>query len=188
MLHLDERPELYDWLLNKQDEFASMYLESQLGFAEFSIRQGRFDYVDQLWKFYRDYDKSSFIYEDYQRFIALFKTAKDRRHIKILKDAEKQGFKSHEVIHPLHPLAHNLPSLPSEVIAREKEIEHLKALLNEPTQRTISIIGQSGVGKSYLAIELAKQLLGKKMCRDGNYWIDLRQLRSPEHLITQVTQ
>jgi DNA-binding SARP family transcriptional activator/predicted ATPase/Tfp pilus assembly protein PilF len=54
-----------------------------------------------------------------------------------------------------NPLPHNLPPL-TTFIGREQELSHLLAQLQQPDCRLLTLIGPGGIGKTRLAIEVAR--------------------------------
>ena len=75
-----------------------------------------------------------------------------------------------------HPLApNNLPTHLSKFIGREREIAHLKQRLAEC--RLITLTGSGGVGKTRLAIQVARELLPGYP--DGAWLVELAPLADP---------
>jgi predicted ATPase len=52
----------------------------------------------------------------------------------------------------------NLPILPTPLIGRDREVEQLVQLLQDPHCRLLSLVGPGGIGKTRLAIETATQV------------------------------
>lgn len=74
------------------------------------------------------------------------------------------------------PATHNLPSTPSSFIGRERELSVLRALL--PATRLLTLVGTGGCGKTRLALELARAVLGDRS--GGVWWVDLASVITPE--------
>lgn len=81
---------------------------------------------------------------------------------------------------------HNLPVENTPFVGREAEISNIKALLSDPTCRLVSVVGQGGMGKSTLALQVARQQVTNY--RDGVWYVPLAPLNSPEHIPTAVGQ
>src|SRR6266852_5825108 len=70
----------------------------------------------------------------------------------------------------------NLPQAVSELIGREAELEEVAALATE--HRLVSLVGAGGIGKTRLALEVARHLLPR--FPDGVFVAELGPLSSPE--------
>ena len=51
-----------------------------------------------------------------------------------------------------------LPTIHTTFLGRERELEEIAALLTDPAVRLLTLIGVGGVGKTRLAIEVARRL------------------------------
>ncbi len=81
------------------------------------------------------------------------------------------------------------PTPPTTFIGREEELAKLTAMLANPQDRLITILGPGGAGKTRLLIEAIRQAAetpGRFM--DGVYFIPLADLSSPAFLPTTVAQ
>jgi predicted ATPase/transcriptional regulator with XRE-family HTH domain len=76
---------------------------------------------------------------------------------------------------PLHPghsrTTFNLPAPLLPLIGRASELEQLQALLHDPGVRLITLLGPPGVGKTRLALQVAREVQHQFV--DGGFWIDL---------------
>ncbi len=54
---------------------------------------------------------------------------------------------------------HNLPPQPNQIVGRIEELAQIQALLADPANRLLTLLGPGGVGKTRLAIQLAHQRL-----------------------------
>ncbi|MBZ0305206.1 MAG: tetratricopeptide repeat protein, partial [Anaerolineae bacterium] len=88
---------------------------------------------------------------------------------------ENRGRARHQTV-----TAH-IPTLTTPLLAREKEIAEMTALLHDPACRLLAVIGPGGIGKTSLAIhQLADQY------RDGAYFVPLAPLTSADYIIPTV--
>ncbi|MCC6612731.1 MAG: tetratricopeptide repeat protein [Anaerolineae bacterium] len=71
-----------------------------------------------------------------------------------------------------------LPTTP--FIGRESELAELCALLREPDRRLITLVGPGGIGKTRLALELARKM--QRQYDDGAYFVSLAGLVSAEEI------
>jgi predicted ATPase/DNA-binding SARP family transcriptional activator len=81
---------------------------------------------------------------------------------------------------------HNLPALRGEFIGRQAEIERLIALLAQPSQRLLTLVGMGGVGKTRLSQEIAGQLHAAGFFLDGVYFIELAGIAATDALPIQL--
>src|SRR5215203_206309 len=82
--------------------------------------------------------------------------------------------------HPWRALHRHLTNLPAQVtsfIGREKDLEHVRALLSKDTVRLLTLVGSPGIGKTRLAQEAATQLL--EQFEDGVFLVSLAPVIDP---------
>src|SRR5512146_971089 len=78
----------------------------------------------------------------------------------------------------------NLPMLPTPLIGRQREIEELGELLNDPNCRLLTLVGPGGLGKTRLAIEPAAQ--SQAVFEDGVFFVPLAPLSSTRFIIPVI--
>jgi hypothetical protein len=71
----------------------------------------------------------------------------------------------------------NLPTLPTPLIGRERELAQLGAPLHQPDRRLVTLTGPGGIGKTRLALELAGAVL--EQFPDGIWLVELAPLAAP---------
>lgn len=82
-------------------------------------------------------------------------------------------------------LPHNLPS-PTIFVGRERELAHLPSRLSQPDCRLLTLVGPGGIGKTRLAIEVARRCLqpvfepGEAGFADGVYFVNLAPVGASE--------
>ena len=79
---------------------------------------------------------------------------------------------------------HNLPLQPTPFIGRETEKAQAADLLQDPSRRLLTLVGPGGIGKTRLALEIAKMQLDSY--GDGIYFVNLAPVTSPELIITAM--
>jgi predicted ATPase len=82
-----------------------------------------------------------------------------------------------------HKSFHSIPAIPNSLIGREKNIEELIALLDNPAHRLVTLTGPGGIGKTRLAIEIATRLQGAYP--DGAAYVPLAPVR--DHTLVAET-
>ena len=75
---------------------------------------------------------------------------------------------------------HNLPAQLTTCVGREQDVATVVALLRRPHVRLLNMIGTAGIGKTRLAIEVARDVLDD--FADGLSFVSLASIRSP-HLV-----
>jgi predicted ATPase/DNA-binding winged helix-turn-helix (wHTH) protein len=76
----------------------------------------------------------------------------------------------------------NLPAPVSQLIGRDGELAEVKSLLD--AHRLVTLIGPGGIGKTRLALEVARHLLPQ--CADGVWLVDLAALSDGSLVLTAV--
>jgi DNA-binding XRE family transcriptional regulator len=87
---------------------------------------------------------------------------------------------AHLVLHS----SHNLPAYSSSFIGREAEVAALSALLLQPGVRLLSVTGPPGIGKTRLAVEVAR--LASVHMWDSALFIDLATASDPDVLASSI--
>lgn len=82
------------------------------------------------------------------------------------------------------PTLGNLPSMLTPFIGREPEIASVSKLLQGSQCRLLTLIGPGGIGKTRLAIEVARRT--KELFPDGIWFVPLASLNSSEYLIPMI--
>ena len=72
---------------------------------------------------------------------------------------------SYLVSHGSAPPPHNLPAVLTPFIGRERELTEIGTRLQQPELRLLTLVGAGGMGKTRLALRVAKQILGI------GYWV-----------------
>lgn len=74
------------------------------------------------------------------------------------------------------------PTLP--IVGRAQEIAQISALLHDPQCRLLTVVGAGGMGKTRLALEVARRVEG--VFRDGAVFVELSPLVSADYLPSAV--
>ena len=77
-----------------------------------------------------------------------------------------------------------LPLPPTRLIGRTRELAELVALLSEPGNRLITMAGPGGVGKTRLALHVARA--AAPLFGDGVCFVPLAPIREPEQILTGI--
>lgn len=83
-----------------------------------------------------------------------------------------------------HRPRHNLPLRTTPFIGRTAEVTAINEFLTDPERRLVTILGPGGIGKSQLALEIAKDQLSS--FHHGVYFVPLISLDSPDQIVSAV--
>ena len=81
---------------------------------------------------------------------------------------------------------HNLPRQTTLFVGRHQELSELAHLLGDKNVPLITILGAGGMGKTRLALEVARTHL--RHFSDGVYFVPLASLSSAEHIIAAIAE
>ncbi len=98
-----------------------------------------------------------------------------------------QLLKGEELIHlrPLAP-AHNLPFSQTSFVNRKREIAQIRAIMQKPDCRLITLLGPGGWGKTRLAIQVAGGIL--EFFPDGIFFIPFEAGYSSNYMIPDIAR
>lgn len=85
----------------------------------------------------------------------------------------------------------NLPTLPTPFVGREQEIAEIVERLADPACRLLTLIGPGGIGKTRLAIEVARSAveassLATALFRDGCYFVPLQPVSDVANIAAAI--
>jgi predicted ATPase/transcriptional regulator with XRE-family HTH domain len=126
------------------------------------------------------------------------------RHLEILPDQhdlflkvarQDKRISSLEVIPPLADLApaillqrqkSSLPIFPTSFVGREHEIDILLNTLLDPACRLLTLTGPGGIGKTRIAVQVARRLETK--FSDGVYYFSMATISQPESILPTIAE
>ncbi len=79
---------------------------------------------------------------------------------------------------------HNLPKATTPFFGRTEEIHELLRELNEPSNRVVTLLGPGGIGKSRLALEVARQSL--HTYKDGVFHVDVGRNATAKQMLSAI--
>ncbi len=85
---------------------------------------------------------------------------------------------------PPRPPASNVPGAVTELVGRQPELAVLQNLLADPNARVVTLMGTGGVGKTRLALELARRL--EPEYEDGAALVRLERLTDPALVAAEI--
>lgn len=85
-----------------------------------------------------------------------------------------------------HKFSHTLPHFIAPLIGREKELTELYQFLGDPSERLITLVGPGGVGKTHLAIEVARKIREDRS--DSVCFISLSEIHDKNQMYQTVAQ
>jgi predicted ATPase len=89
----------------------------------------------------------------------------------------------------VEPISHNLPPQITPFIGRDKELLRLSRLLADKDSRLTTIVGAGGMGKTRLALEMARQTIDSPYVMrrlEGIYFVNLAPLTDPLNIVSTI--
>lgn len=83
-------------------------------------------------------------------------------------------------------IPNNLPNRQTSFIGRNKELSDLAIMLKDPAHRLITLVGWGGIGKSRLALKVAKEHLNSEIFANGIYHVSLESITKTSNLPTII--
>ena len=83
---------------------------------------------------------------------------------------------------------HNLPRAKTSFVGRDPELIELGLLLSEREVVLITLLGMGGIGKTRIALQLARQQLQDRNFPDGVYFVPLESLIEPNQVLLAIAQ
>jgi ATP/maltotriose-dependent transcriptional regulator MalT/transcriptional regulator with XRE-family HTH domain len=114
----------------------------------------------------------------------------DQHSIFIKVARQERGYSNLSAVPPLseigtspaaYQLRSNLPFFPTPFVGRENEIDVVSRQLLDPACRLLTLTGPGGVGKTRLAVEVARKL--EAVFKDGVFFLPMASVELPESII-----
>ncbi|MFC1996737.1 LuxR C-terminal-related transcriptional regulator [Chloroflexota bacterium] len=81
---------------------------------------------------------------------------------------------------------HNLPSQPTPLVGRQKELTEISHLIMDPGCQLLTLTGPGGIGKTRLALAAAEDQITAQTFHDGIFFIPLAGLSEGERIVSVI--
>lgn len=81
---------------------------------------------------------------------------------------------------------HNLPAQTTPFVGREAEVQAVVDLLNQPSNRLVTILGSGGMGKTRLSLAVAEVMLARY--DDGVFFVELAPALDRENILPAIAE
>jgi predicted ATPase/DNA-binding CsgD family transcriptional regulator len=103
-----------------------------------------------------------------------------------VEQAQALGLLGVESTSPAGAGKHNLPAQATPFVGRRQELSEIAALLNDGHTRLITILAPGGMGKTRLALEVARRQIGRYA--DGVIFVPLAPLSAAADIVTTTAE
>ncbi len=88
------------------------------------------------------------------------------------------------------PPRHNLPAQTTPLVGREEELAEVRARLQDPACRLLTILGPGGIGKTRLALRLAGDMVDTKktLFEHGGFFVPLAPMQTVDGVVPAVAE
>lgn len=191
----DWSAELEEWVYKTREFLAGQVREALLGLAERAAREGQFaTSAKHAEAAYQLSGAATPEPEDLPRFYAFMLAGGSSQAARVRQEAQGYGLKLTLVAdearrqwqQTLHrPVYSKLPSRATAFVGRDLELTEIATLLSEQDCQLLTLVGPPGVGKTRLALQLAREQAKLGLFKDGVYYVALESL-SAETLFPSI--
>ncbi len=201
-IYVDDAPDLESWLLREQEHWKQTTTRVLQRLIQKHTEEAAYSlallYVQQLlalepWREEAQRQAMLLLARTGQTSSALVQYAKCRQILQEELDVEPDGetdllyarLKALDLARPAH-----LPPTTTRLIGREQELAELILLLAEPHCRLVTLIGAGGMGKTRLALEVARTVTSddRKIFLHGAAFAALASVDTPDQLVAALAQ
>jgi predicted ATPase/DNA-binding SARP family transcriptional activator len=86
------------------------------------------------------------------------------------------------------PPRYSLPAQSTPFVGREEELADIRARLQDPACRLLTLLGPGGIGKTRLALRLAENLVESQSFEHGVFFVPLAPLQTAEGVVPAVAE
>ncbi len=194
-VYISDNPELESWILGEQERWRLRAITLLEILTQTVLRTGDYDHALSCARRLTHIDP---LHEQYHRRLMHLYVKTGQRQAALAQYetcrrllAEELGAAPspetdalYQRIRQAPSLHHNLPPTPTPFIGRQAELQRLRTMLANPDCRLITILGAGGVGKTRLALELARQSLDHYL--EGVWFVELADVLTAEGLLTTL--
>jgi predicted ATPase/DNA-binding SARP family transcriptional activator len=80
----------------------------------------------------------------------------------------------------------SVPAPPTATVGRAEELDQLRGMIGDPAARLVTVVGPPGVGKTRVAVELARAIAPE--LRDGAAFVSLAAVDACEHVASTIAR
>ncbi len=195
----DWSAELEEWVYSKREELAGRMREAVLTVAEREAGDGDFKTAAQRAEAaYLLSGAPEPTLDELRRLYTLLRTGESLQAVEVQKEAEGYGAtlelsaeEARKSFHTATPqigpaTTDSLPVQSTRFVGRREEKEALLALLGSPDCRLVTLVGPGGIGKTRLAIEVARAQ--REAFADGVHFAPFAAVASPDLMIYTLAE
>lgn len=194
-LHLDSG-DLHHWLITTRENLANKTRDAVLSAAERIATQEKYTRAAHLaQKAWRQIttDITVLSVEEYQRIQRLFLAHSSHNAASIREEARRHGLQIEFATNKAHARAslsssNNLPATTSELVGRQEIYNDVHHYLRQGSKRCVNLLGMAGIGKSKLALHIARDLRGYSSFQDGIFVVWLQNVKKSSAMIDAIAQ
>lgn len=194
-LHLDSG-DLHHWLITTRENLANKTRDAVLSAAERAATQEKYTRAAHLaqkaWRKITT-DITVLSVEEYQRIQRLFLAHSSYNAASVQKEARRHGLQIEFATNTAHARAslssrNNLPATTSELVGRQEIYNDIHHYLRQGSKRCVNLLGMAGIGKSKLALHIARDLRGYSSFQDGIFVVWLQKVKKSSAMIDAIAQ